>query len=124
VLLTEDGAQQSAAAIDPVTGDYLVDQDGNKLGMGAAEQAVLLAVKTTLGSSAVLSMGVAETPATRDERTGERLREAFRLALAGIEARGLAGFLDAAYAPRGASGANVVVTWRELSTGIVRQTEV
>lgn len=51
------GLPSGATAIDPITGDHVIDDDGCLLGMTPAEQAVLLVAKTVKGSSAVRELG-------------------------------------------------------------------
>lgn len=49
---------QDARLIDPVIGDYVINQYGFTAGMPSTEQQVLLAVKTQLGSASIQSLGV------------------------------------------------------------------
>ena len=59
VLLTDPstGNSTGSRAIDPATGDYVVDSNGRVSGMDDIRQLVLLRVKTTAGSSTVTTLG-------------------------------------------------------------------
>lgn len=56
---TATGGRYDARLIDPVTRDYVLDEDnpGRLLGMGSTKQGVLLSVGTERFSSAVSAMG-------------------------------------------------------------------
>ena len=54
---TGDNTIQSSRYIDPATGDFVVSSTNHFEGMNAIEQAVLLAVNTTFGSSAQPGFG-------------------------------------------------------------------
>ena len=55
--IKSDGTQGNCAKIDPSTGDYVLDANGNSVGDDSVNQKVYLAYKTMLNSSAVSGFG-------------------------------------------------------------------
>lgn len=55
--IKSDGTQGNCAKIDPKTGDYVLDVNGNSVGDDSVNQKVYLAYKTMLNSSAVAGFG-------------------------------------------------------------------
>ena len=58
LALANGQGQGDCAAIDPVTQDFVLDANGNKLGMSSLDQMVYLALFTTLGSCIVADQGI------------------------------------------------------------------
>lgn len=55
--LPQNGLPQSGRAIDPTTRDYIMGSDGRLQGVDTVTQLVQLAITTTLGSSAMPTLG-------------------------------------------------------------------
>lgn len=58
LFLKTDGTIGNAIKIDPLTGDYVLDSNGNPVGDNSINQMVYLAFKTTRNSSALLNFGI------------------------------------------------------------------
>lgn len=57
-----DGTQGNCAKIDPVTGDYVLDANGNSVGDDSINQMVYLAFNTIFNTSAVRGFGFDISP--------------------------------------------------------------
>jgi hypothetical protein len=109
-------------AIDPVTGDYLLDAYGRPVLVSGVRQRVLLAVGTTLGSAAATFMGQ-DLGTLRDITPDiDRLVDsAYRRALARLVASGEVEIVSLDVVTFGPDGSNqensasIRLRWRDLS---------
>jgi hypothetical protein len=88
-LVDEHGVQQTARAIDPVTGQYILRSTGRFLGMPRTRQLVLIAIKTVLNSSALKGFGLEEIGGDNDALATRRLEAKLRAALDHLVTKGL-----------------------------------
>jgi len=119
----QSGLPQTGRAIDPATGDYILTADGRTLGMSTAQQLVQLAISTTLGSSAVASLGQALS-AIKEKRPGfqRQAATAVQAALANAISSGVIALLSVkVIEPKTNPDAAVIeFVWKDLTTGIVQ----
>lgn len=81
IYIKLDGTQGDAALIDHKTGDYVLDQYGNKVGDDSANQLVYLALFTKRGSSIIQDLGLDLINATITDDTVDIAKAAVKLAL-------------------------------------------
>ena len=58
LFLKSDGSRGNVAKIDAVTGDFVLDEFGNKVGDDSVNQMMYLALRTSKNSSALLNFGI------------------------------------------------------------------
>lgn len=113
-----NGLSTGARSIDPKTKQYVFDANGRVTGMTSTQQLVQLAVSTTLGSSAVRTLG--QSLAKIDRITSNftrRITDVYTLALGDLVARRLIAIKSIDVQQVQGSRAFVLIKWADLSTG-------
>lgn len=111
------GAQLSARAIDPKTGDYIYDDYGRVTGMSAGAQAVYLACKVDLGTSSVPTLGQRLRAIDRITANFQRrVEETIRAALSVAVSTGLIKIIAIDTERMSERGVFARVRWRDLET--------
>lgn len=116
-----DGSTGEVAKIDAKTGDYVLDDKAQKLGMTAAQQQVLLALKTIEGS-AYGDFGIERMPETINDRTRLEIRAKLTNALADLRARGIVELVRVDIQQPKDGALLIFVEWRDVSRGTVERT--
>lgn len=126
-LLRDETTGQSwgSRKIDPVTKDYVLDDNGRILGMSDGHQLVLLAVSTTKGSSAMRQLG-------QDIKSIDRITNNFvrrvdttlRAAVQHLVDKELIEVLDVTVDVVRPGVTLARLRWRDLASGEVELTEV
>ena len=117
ILVRDDGSTGSVVRIDPSSGDYVLDDHGNKLGDSAARQKVQLALRTMRGSSAVDTMGIEAPGGIIRDDTEDRNRLAVVAALKAMLDAGEIELIDVITTRIGGPAVEIEVRWRELPNG-------
>lgn len=118
-----DGSTGDAPLIDAKTGDFVLDDQGQKLGMTAVQQQVLLALKTIKGT-AITGYGIGSFPATIDARTTTAIEAQVTNALANLRQRGLVELVDIEIVQPKEGALVIYVQWRDVSRGTTEKTEL
>jgi len=122
-LVDANGVQQSTRLIDPVTGQYVIDERGRYVGVSAVAQRVQLALTTTVGSASVYTLGIDTPGGVIGNNFVSRRRATILQALAGlvkekaIEVVDIT--IDASVRP-----IYTQVRWRDLTTEIEQTTQI
>ncbi|WP_437489481.1 hypothetical protein WME75_10795 [Sorangium sp. So ce1014] len=124
LLRRPDGTYGDCALIDTRSGDFVLDDAGNKIGWDSLNQMVYLAVRTAVGSSAVQTMGIELPTGVITDNAATRTRNAVEAALKSMTGRNLISILDVTMTRVAQSGVQVAVKWKALSTGKVETTFV
>ncbi|WP_437767189.1 hypothetical protein WMF27_20485 [Sorangium sp. So ce281] len=124
LLRRPDGTYGDCALIDTRSGDFVLDDAGNKVGWESLSQMVYLALRTALASSAVQTMGIELPTGVITDNIATRNRQAVEAALKSMTARNLISIIDVTTARVTQSGVQVAVKWKALSTGKVETTFV
>ena len=113
------GIQQGSRKIDPKTKDYVIDPATGRIqGMSNAQQLVYLAVNTTLGASALRSLGQEIMLIDRITSNFERrVDTTLRRAVQHIVDRGLIEVVDTQVTILRPGVAVALLLWRDLSSG-------
>lgn len=113
------GATHGSRSINPVTGDYDVDEHGRVLGMSNVKQLVLLAVGMDKGSSAARSFGQALKHIDRiTPNFARRVDYELRTAVNHLTSQGLIEVIDTSAEVVRPGVAYVRLRWRDLTTGL------
>ena len=124
LLVKPDGTRGDCCAIDTVTGDYLLDAAGNKVGGDSIPQMVYLALRTARGSSCVPDLGIGAFPATIGDNITQRLTETVTTALSDMIAAKLIEIVTLTVERRGVGAVQIRLDWRNLITGEIQTTFV
>lgn len=113
------GLAQTGRFLDPTTKDYAFTSDGRLQGMPTVRQLVQLAIKTTLGSSALIDLGI-DMKRIRDKADGfdQKVTSVLTDAIAPLVRQGLVQ-IDSVEVfdepnPDAAIG---ILNWTDLTTG-------
>ena len=120
------GLAQPCRRIDPAGGDYVFTSDGRVEGMTAAQQGMLLAMKTVLGSAADGALGQDfSTLQTKGPDYTRQVSTRINAAATRLVAAGLVEIVDIQVANlANPDGGVAVVRWRDLSTGTLQTNSV
>lgn len=116
--------QHDARAIDPATGDLLVDASGQAQGQHSVEVMVYLALMTTKGSAADPQFGREPWPVVKTQAMPAQIRSIITSALASLVRRQLVTVNKIEVEDRGQSGVRVVVDWTDRTRGARISTEI
>lgn len=120
LLRKEDGSIGDCVKIDTRSGDYVLDEAGNKVGWDSLEQSVYLALRTLKGSAAVATLGIElPTGVIRDD-LATRNRAAVAAALKSLTDARLLELVDVLTTRLGTSAVQLEVKWKRLSTGQIQ----
>lgn len=122
LLIQQDGSQGDVVLLDTTTGDYVLDELGDKVGWNAVEQMIYLATHTVRGRSAVAVLGIRLPFGVLREDIAQRNRQAVEEALRPMVTQGLIQIVDVLTTRVGASGAQIELRWRRLPVGSVQST--
>jgi hypothetical protein len=115
------GLPQTGRYINPQTGDYVFTSDGRLMGMDTVPQLVLLALTTTLGSSALPALGETFT-LIREQgpNFGQQLTATVNAALADLVRRKFVkvNSVTTQQSPSNPDAGTVLVKWSDLTTGL------
>lgn len=118
-----DGSTGDAPLIDAKTGDYVLDDQGQKLGMTAVQQQVLLALKT-IKDSAITGYGIGVFPPTINDRTQTEIEALVTNALADLRLRGLVALKSVKIVKPKEGALLIYVEWLDVSRGTTEKTEL
>lgn len=124
LLRTSTGHKGEAVKLDSVTGDYVLDGSGQKLGDNAVNQMVYLALRTRLGSSAVLNLGIADFPDLITDDIVLRVQAIIRDALAALVRQGLVELVNVDVKRVKTTALSIQVNWINKTTGTKEFTEI
>lgn len=124
VFRDKNGYQADGPAIDPATGDYLLDDSGQKVGQWSVEHMVYLALRTQLGSSIVRGLGIALWPKTIDQTIQARAQSLVSAALKSLVDRRFVRIDFVKVERRGTNGVYVRVDWTDLTRQKRGSTEI
>jgi hypothetical protein len=116
LLIDSLGSPVDSRFIDPETRDYVIDSLGRTQGMSAVSQAVFLCLLTTLGSSAVATLGsrLSEVK-TIDNGTVSKVQSLVSLALSELISSGTIALIGTDVTTN-SKGIGIVVTWQDLAS--------
>ncbi len=116
-LLKPDGTPGDAVALDPTTGDYLLDGYGNRLGCDSVQQQVYLALQTQLGSCVVQDIGLQAPGGTVTPNLLALQRQAVVAALSPLTDVGIVQLISVQVQQVAPGSFRRLVKWRATSTG-------
>jgi len=117
-LLQPDGTQGNAVALDPTTGDYVLDARGRKAGGDPIAQKVYMALRTKLGSAAVATMGIDMPQGTITDDLTNRIQNAVASALKPMMDAGQIAIVGVSVTRVGVSAVRTQVQWRETGGNV------
>ena len=119
VYIKADGSQGNCAKIDPLTGDYVLDDYGNSVGDDSVNQMVYLAFNTLFNSSAVDGFGfdLNTSDSVIDETTNLKAKLAVMKAAKHLTSNGVISIVSVTTQKITQTGLQVVIQWMNLSTG-------
>ena len=115
-LIDDRGAQQSARAIDPATGQYVLRSTGRSEGMPRVRQLVLIRVRTVLGSSAIAGLGVAQVGGDNTVTAQRRLQGTLEQALSDLVKAKLVAIVSVTLSSDVPTRLRAALKWRDLTT--------
>ena len=118
-LIDDKGVQQTARAIDPATGDYILNASGRVQGMPRSRQLVLLRIKTRLGTSTIASLGMRDQGGDRSIVADRRLQADLAAAVDDLVQSGIIDVLSADVFAESNVRDRALLRWRDLATGQV-----
>ena len=126
LLRKPDGTYGDAVAIGPATGDYVLDEHGNKVGGISVAQRVYLALRTRLGSSAVANLGIEPFPDVIRADFETRVRAIVQAALLDLTTAGLVELVDTNIGALNTNpdGRRIAVRWKDITNGQITTTFV
>lgn len=116
-LIDANGIQQTARAIDPTTGDYVLNANGRAQGMPRSSQLVLLRIKTRLGTSTVASLGTRDQGGDRSIVADRRLRADLAAAVDDLVQAGIIQLIAIDVNAELTTRDRALLRWRDLATG-------
>lgn len=120
LFLKPDGAKGNAIKIDPSTGDFVFDANGNPVGDNSVNQMVYLALKTTYNSSALLNFGIdISNIKTITSNLDLKFKLAVNAAVKHLTDRNLITIIsvDVSTIPNKPTAVQVNVKWRDQTSG-------
>jgi hypothetical protein len=118
------GDAMQARKIDPVTGQYVYNEDDQVEGMSGVQQLVLMRVATLLNSSAVRGLGVGAPAGVISQSTEMRLADEIRVALRDIVDARLIQVVSISYQKHPTSSLVYrSLRWRDLTTNNEQETK-
>lgn len=124
VFIDKNGYQADGPAIDPATGDYILDASGQKVGQWSVEHMVYLALRTKLNSSIVRGFGIASWPKTIDQTIQARAQSIVTAAMKSLVDRRFVRLDSVTVKRRGTNGVYVQVLWTDLTRQKQGSTEI
>lgn len=117
LFIKPDRTRGNARKIDPATGDFVLDGYGLHVGCDVAQQMVLLALKTELGTAAQTDLGIDFKRDVITENTPRKAELAVQAALKSLIDRKIIELVRVEVSRVGSSGISIQVFWRDLSNG-------
>jgi len=108
------GTPGDCVKLDTVTGDYVLDAQGNKVGWDSLSQRVYLALRTALGSAAVQTMGIKMPRGVITDNIKAQIGNAVRLALAPLTSANLLTIASIVINRVGTNALSTEVAWRAV----------
>ena len=117
--IKQDGTQGNAAMIDPTTGDYLLDANGNPVGTDSINNMVYLALQTKYNSSTVAGFGLNLDFTNSNSATMNtgKIKLAVAQALMHLIKPGIISLVSVVANKTSTTGYQIEVQWKNLSTG-------
>lgn len=117
--IKQDGTQGNSAMINPATGDYLLDANGNSIGADSVDNMVYLAIQTQYNSSTVPGFGlnIDFTNTNSVTMNTGKLRVGVANALAHLIKPGVISLVSVVINRMSSTGYQIEIKWRNLSTG-------
>jgi len=114
----EAATQTGSRRIDPVTRDYVTDENGRTLGMGDVQQLVAIAFATVKNSSAVQGLGQdLSSIESITDNVDRRVAEVIESALAHLTQRKLVELIGVTTTRLHSGALRINVRWRDLTSG-------
>lgn len=119
VYIKADGTQGNCAKIDPLTGDYVLDEFGNSVGDDSVNQMVYLAFNTLFNTSAVDGFGfdINTTDSVISATTNQKIKLAVMKAARHLTSNGVISIVSVTPQKVTPTGLQVIIQWMNLSTG-------
>jgi len=124
LLLKPDGTQGNVVALDPTTGDYILDATGQKQGADSIQQKVYLALRTVLGSAADTTLGIDLPSGTITDDMTNRITLAVGAALKALTDAGLLTIVAVLVTRVKTNALRTEVQWQATADGGVQSTFV
>jgi hypothetical protein len=123
VYIKADGTQGNCAMIDPLTGDYVLDDYGNSVGDDSVNQMVYLAFKTLFNSSAVDGFGldIDVTNSVINDNTNLKVKLAVMKAVKHLTSARVISIVSVTTQRITSTGLQVLIQWMNLSTGEINE---
>lgn len=117
-LINEQGLQGDCPKIDPLTGDFVLDANGNPIGDKSINQMVYLAFRTLYNSSGVLNFGfdINTTDYTINDTAKLRVKLSVMNASKHLTKAGLINIVSVDVQKVTATGLQILIQWMDLST--------
>lgn len=122
-LVDARGVQQSTRLVDPVTGQYVIDERGRYVGVSAVAQRVQLALTTTIGSASVYTLGIDAPGGVIGNNFVSRRRASILQALAGLVKENTIEVVDV-IVDTSVRPIYTQVRWRDLTTEVEQTTQI
>jgi phage gp46-like protein len=121
-LVSSSNQVSSARVIDPITQDYVLNENGTFQGQSASQTAVYLALLTILNSSAVYGQGVDFTSiSVITPNINARVTNVVQQALMSLINQGLVALVSCQVVQTGQSILSVQVDWQDLTVNSAGQ---
>jgi hypothetical protein len=124
LLVKEDGTRGNAAYIDPATGDYVIDDAGQKRGADSVPMMVQLALLTVKDSSAVIGFGLEPFGGLFSTDVDRKVDASARAALSHMTKRKLISIQGVTFTRVNERAGMIEVKWINLASGEVQFTQV
>lgn len=119
------GTSSGSRRIDPVTRDYVLDDNGRTLGMSDVQQLVLMALQTVRNSSAMNGLGQSLGDiVVIGDNIERQIASIFENALAHLVARGLVQIISTTVTRLHPGAIKATVRWRDLTTSTEHTSEI
>lgn len=121
--IKENGEQGNCAKIDPLTGDYVLDENGNSVGEDSINQMVYLAFSTILNSSIINGFGIDLNVTDYNMSTNilQRCKLAVMKAVKHLTDRNVISIVSVDVNKISGTGVEIKVNWRNNSTGEINE---
>ena len=123
VYIKADGTQGNCAKINPLTGDYMIDENGNSIGDDSINQMVYLAYNTLFNSSTVNGFGfdVNIHDLVINEQTKSKVKLAAMKAVTHLTSKNIITIISVIVKKITATGLEVKIEWMNNSTGEINE---
>lgn len=122
LFVLPDGTQGNVAAINPQTGDYIIDDNANFIGQQSVPQMVYLALTTKFNSSAVVGFGLdISSIKTISSNVANLFQSRVQSALQNMITAQLIRLINVKVTTSLENGVTVVVNYQDLTSGEINK---